>query len=346
MLSVPYNFHHIRLIVLSRKESILPKEKQPSNEVSLKAAIYASGISVTCKSRAIAAIDRLLGGLVDLPSAYIEAVVDKVRAKSDQTVKMIVAEGDAQVQEFDQQVASGISQNFATRALKKALNKRKVTEHAIALLRDEPPQEDTSTIPEVDEDWLNYFEEYAEKASSEQIQIFWARILAGEIRKPKSFSLSTLRFLSEVDQECAQKFTRESKYWLEGGFILKPKKMEGQNLLDLISLEEVGLLQDVNGVLKISKMPDSYGYVYFLEGQYMLRCKTNAEVSYNVIRITRIGREILKILPPRENVAVLERVFESMSDKITSAEINLVTKLTDSKVYSKPIKVLKEEAIN
>ena len=49
---------------------------------------------------------------------------------------------------------------------------------------------------ELDEDWLNVTERFAEDASTEQMQNIWGRVLAGEIRKPGIYSISTLNFLS------------------------------------------------------------------------------------------------------------------------------------------------------
>ena len=320
----------------------MAKENQPSNEVSVKAAISESGISMASKSRAIAAVDRLIGSLIDIPSTYFQSVIDQMQAKSEQSIRMIAAEGDAQVHEFKEQIAVELSQNIATKELKKISNKRNVVEDAMKLLMDNPLQEEFSTIPELDDDWLNYFEDYSEKASSDRMQKFWSRVLAGEIRKPKSISLSTLRFLSEVDQECAQIFERETEFCIDGEFILQPKGLKGQHLLDLLFLEEVGLLQEVISGLTVTPKPGPDGIVSVSQGQFILILETTSEVSYQVVSITRIGREIMKISPPRDHVAVLERIFENLSGEIKAATIRSMTKQSDGIIHSKVFKTLKK----
>ena len=70
-------------------------------------------------------------------------------------------------------------------------NKRHVAMLAVEHLAS--PSLDTEAGPEsdaeeVDLDWLNYFGGYAEKASSKKVRDLWARVLAGEIRHPGSFS--------------------------------------------------------------------------------------------------------------------------------------------------------------
>ena len=273
-----------------------------------------------------------------------------MQVKSNQKLEMVIAEGDAKVENFKQQISTELSQHVEMKNLKRILNKRRVVEHAIEKLTDESPNEtdelpndESATTLELDEDWLNYFEEYAEKVSSEQLQILWARILAGQISRPTSFSLATLRFMSEVDKECAQLFEKATEYCLEDGFILSPNEMEGQLLLDLIFLEEVGLLQEVSSNLQKSSEPDSGGFVQLKNGQYVLVLKATSRIYWHVIRVTRIGREIMKILPPKNSVPILENFFKGVHGSVTEATIYLLPDQTDDQVLTKVVKVLKRE---
>ena len=56
---------------------------------------------------------------------------------------------------------------------------------------------------EIDDDWLNRFTDLSGQKSNLEIQGLWAKILAGEIRKPKSFSLKSLDLLSGLDAKDA-----------------------------------------------------------------------------------------------------------------------------------------------
>lgn len=58
----------------------------------------------------------------------------------------------------------------------------------------------------VKDDWLDYFEREAEMASSDDLRLAFGKILAGECRRPGSFSKSTLRVLSQLSQETANSF--------------------------------------------------------------------------------------------------------------------------------------------
>lgn len=50
----------------------------------------------------------------------------------------------------------------------------------------------------VDEDWINRFFNTIENISNEQLQQLWAKILAGEIKEPSTYSLRTLDILKNL----------------------------------------------------------------------------------------------------------------------------------------------------
>lgn len=72
---------------------------------------------------------------------------------------------------------------------------------------------DISEVPEQspDEDWVTRFFANAQDVSSEGMQELWGRILAGEIKKPGSYSLRTLDFIRNLKKSDAELFTRLAK---------------------------------------------------------------------------------------------------------------------------------------
>ena len=71
--------------------------------------------------------------------------------------------------------------------------------------------QEASTIPSVpdslfEDDWLSTFENEACHKSSEEMQERFARILAGEIKKPGSFSIRAIKLLGQIDSETASIF--------------------------------------------------------------------------------------------------------------------------------------------
>ncbi|MBZ0215236.1 MAG: hypothetical protein K8F25_01665, partial [Fimbriimonadaceae bacterium] len=64
-----------------------------SDVVSVSAKLSKSGVSVHAKSRLLAAADRLLGNLVDMPSPWIEHKAAVKRAKTQGEIESIRAAG-------------------------------------------------------------------------------------------------------------------------------------------------------------------------------------------------------------------------------------------------------------
>ena len=87
---------------------------------------------------------------------------------------------------------------------KKQLNLETVTAFAAEELKNEEPITDEP----VDEDWTTRFFNIAEDISNEEMQALWGRILAGEIKKPKSYSLRTLELLKNLSKEEAECFMK------------------------------------------------------------------------------------------------------------------------------------------
>ena len=67
------------------------------------------------------------------------------------------------------------------------------------------PDESGDTI---DDDWLNAFETEARLKSTEEVQAFFGKVLAWEIRKPGSYSTRAIKILGSLDQNIANQFAR------------------------------------------------------------------------------------------------------------------------------------------
>ena len=276
-------------------------------------------MNASVKSRAVSAIDRLLGGVFDVPGAHIEGIVDRIKARNSVKEALIRAEGEAALEKLGEDPSFGnrVINRFVQEEARKQQNRDAVAQEAIAALedqsRDDRDNSSSAEKPELDEDWMNVFSVHAENASSDRLRQLWGRILAGEVRKPGSFSLTTLRVISELDQRIASLFQdviRERDH--ESQFIPKPESLEGEVLLNLTFLEEVGLLQDVLGNLNTKLKAQDDGKFYYLDGGrvLILNPKTERNMLIHVIKISRVGMELASILPPPEGDAFLRRVAE------------------------------------
>ena len=60
-------------------------------------------------------------------------------------------------------------------------------------------QEDFVSEEPVEEDWTTRFFNIVEDISDEEMQRLWGKILAGEVKQPKSYSLRTLELLKKIN---------------------------------------------------------------------------------------------------------------------------------------------------
>ena len=60
----------------------------------------------------------------------------------------------------------------------------------------------------INDDWLDNFETEARQKSTEEMQLRFGRILAGEIRQPGSYSIKAVKLLGEIDQNTAILFKK------------------------------------------------------------------------------------------------------------------------------------------
>ena len=327
-------------------------KNQRRNEVSVRAAITESSLSLAARSRAIAAFDRLLGGFIGIPAAWLEQIEGRIRDRTvrESTIQDAAASRIQRAILNDEEVSQLIVDIALSSRLAPIANKLRVAELAVDELlgqvKDTEPEAGETEPDNLDEDWLNHFGAHAEKASSDGVRRHWAKVLAGEIRRTGSFSLLSLRLLSELDQRMATIFQREVQYRIDDASILKPPldEMRGARLESLAFLEEVGLIHSIDAVGGIAKLiaPGIDGRGILREQDLLLVMEMSDPIQLKIIPLTRAGREIASILPPADPLAVLERVGRAIADRVISLEIRRVLDTTERGLVTKPIKVLKK----
>ncbi|MGB0902744.1 DUF2806 domain-containing protein [Halocynthiibacter sp.] len=323
----------------------MPEDDHLDRNVSLSASLEDRGLRVGASSRAVAAFDRLCGGVIDLPCAYLEGVTERARARNKIKLRSIEADTEfSALPEASQEILEGIvSTEITASQIRKLENKNRVALRAVEELNSsEAP---ISSEDPIDKDWLSYFEGYAEKASTERMQGLWAKVLAGEIRKQGEFSLSTMRFLSELDNDIAEIFQRECVLILDSRSLIKQGNLKGGKLLDVSFLEEIGLLSEVSGNIEHTAEPDQNRYAHWISGNLQLIVKAASNLHTPVMLITRTGREILKLLPPPDDRKILNALYELHQAQVSSAELHLIVgKNSDGSARTQLLEKLKEES--
>ena len=187
---------------------------------------------------------------------------------------------------------------------KKQRNIENITQKAAQNLGNESQVSDEP----VDEDWTTRFFSYAEDISNEEMQELWGRILAGEIKRPKSFSLRTLDVLRNLSKEEAQVFMKFASLHIKSSgvsFILNFKNEKlleekyGLNYNDRLLLEELGFITANDLQFKIAKTDKQPRQVVFIVGNTIViqeKKENKPEQQLQVLVFTKIGQQLLNLV--------------------------------------------------
>lgn len=187
---------------------------------------------------------------------------------------------------------------------KKQLNIESVTAFAAEELKNEKEVTDEP----IDEDWTTRFFNIAEDISNEEMQALWGRILAGEIKKPKTYSLRTLEVLKNLSKKEAEVFLKFARLHIQSSGVSFILNFKGEKLLenkyklnfnDRLLLEELGFLTANDLEFKILKTGEVIVDIYFKLGNILVAIKkpTNQpEQQLQVLVFTKIGQELLKLV--------------------------------------------------
>lgn len=282
-------------------------------KVALEAKFEQNGISIGARSRAIAAFDRLVGGLIDWLAAHPIGKGREAQARAEGQEALIRAKDAAALRllQGQDELAKARLENFLRNEYRKQDNHLAVASYAMDDLVNAPPSSpnasDTEEAPSVgeppslDEDWMNLFSDYAARASSDRLREQWGRILAGEIRKPGTFSFTTLRVIAEMNGGLARAFQDLYRLSVEGCFP-RPAEIKGDFFDVVTQLQAVGLIQmDMFFQKSIGTQADGFGYL--IEKQFLLRVTFmpgQTAVNFPMIKITQVGNEIGTFLPRDE----------------------------------------------
>ena len=266
----------------------------------------------------IRAIGYLFGGVANYLAAWMrrptQGIDDKTAAKS--LIVEAVAKAAAEVAANDPEIVNAAVKSWLPKELRRQENKARVIEQAAAALADGADDEEPP-VSDVEEDWLNAFERFCEDASSERMQQLWGRVLAREVTSPGSFSKSTIRLISEIDQDVARHFEDMSFHVLDGNIFLLNEDDKRQKFGALIELENSGLIAGASGFITWNPNIDE-NKRFGLGGRTLGivgKVKERVEMSVEAIPLTAQGKQILRILAPYDERKKLLELSDYLRDQ-------------------------------
>lgn len=168
-----------------------------------------TGIPAPIRKNFFKAFGQLCTAAVDIPVAKMESCAAEIRAASSARIEIIKKEGKVISERLNvpNEYVAKASEKFASKVVKEQLNLDQIGLNAAKNLSQEKYDESsTKDTKEISDDWLNEFESYAKLKSSDEMKFVFGKILSGEILNPGTFSIRTLRIVSQLDNQAARLF--------------------------------------------------------------------------------------------------------------------------------------------
>jgi hypothetical protein len=187
---------------------------------------------------------------------------------------------------------------------KKQLNIENVT----TIAAEELKNDQSITDEPLNNDWITRFFGIVEDISDEEMQGLWGKILAGEIKKPNSYSLRSLELLKNLTKHEAETFIKVGKFafiFAKRSFIYYPSndklffKMTSLTFSDILLLDEIGLIQYSENTAFGFNQSVEENTIYLKYGNkgLLIERKANSpEFSFKVLNFTQTATELLNLI--------------------------------------------------
>lgn len=214
--------------------------------------------------------------------ADAKAYAAELEAKTNNKVALIKAQGE-----------DALANYVAAKESRKLRNTVAVIEKAQSHFSE---GEKVSDEP-VDEGWKNRFFNIIEEVTDEDMRDIWGRVLAGEVKRPKSYSLRTMEILRNLAKEEAALFVKASRFYIEKDFICTEDWALSMN--ERLLLNEIGFT-NAEDLIKPWKVPSKGQFEVVTDKQTILILHNDTDsiinCNTNVRKLSKAGIEIMSLM--------------------------------------------------
>lgn len=292
------------------------EEKGSGPGSALVEAVNATGAPATIKARVQKAILRLILGSVH-PDKIERLRSNASTVEGRSRIDAMVAEEIGRQAIADPVFMERAKARFLNDLAQKQENIEAVAAKAESKLSDASDAEAivAPEHPEPSSDWMHVFSRVAESASSEELRDRLASVLAGEARKPGSFSRATVRLIAELERELLETFQNVLEHKVDDAIIRANGWNEGDWFSKAVTLEDAGLISGSSGFTQRTIKLDDRGIGFFLGERHSLVVEgdvgTRKEVG--IWLLTQTGREVARLLPFYDERPSLRRIGVDLS---------------------------------
>ncbi|RRN00426.1 DUF2806 domain-containing protein [Bibersteinia trehalosi] len=158
-------------------------------------------------------------------------------------------------------------------------------------------------LSEPDNDWLREWSKNAGRFSNDDAYRLWGKVLAGEMKKPGTFSYRVLDGLRNLSKDDANLILKMAPF-VTDGLIYRTNDLifnMGTSWGDWYQLEEIGVVKHVGSVSTSSKstiVQDTKMYIRGLSHILVLSSSIPKDISEPIIILTELGSAILSLIKP------------------------------------------------
>lgn len=214
------------------------------------------------------------------------------------------------------------------------IKKQKNLETIANYAAEELDKKGTVSPESVDPDWTTRFIGIAEDVSDENMQRIWAKILAGEVEQPNSYSKRTLEVVKNLTQREAILFQRVAPSIVRDGpiyYLFDCHEMEGgeigPNFDHILALSEALLVNSECVYVTYKLGPERY--VFLRNDEYAARVRVKGgvgfkkEMLFHAYKLTNAGKELLNILNFENDCKLFKVILRDISKNARNADVSM-----------------------
>jgi Protein of unknown function (DUF2806) len=282
----------------------------------------------------LAGVEKPLTKLVESISNGIGVIYEPTRirrkAKADADAMLTLTRAEIQAEEL-RSLAAELPNYINSR------RKRNIDQIVSQTVKELPESVDEKPV---DEDWIVQFFNQSQDVGDAEMQSLWARLLAGEVAQPGTYSLRTLQTVKVLGKNDAQLFSQYCSYvWLPSGgdlcryptretdkFIAdKGIKLGERRHLHNLGLLSMNLPSSSGGAhTAISSRDEPFEVTYFGR-KYLIRPLLNPQESalFYPEFLTDVGTQLFPISGAQPDEQYLEILIKALAeDKLEVSPLN------------------------
>ena len=243
--------------------------------------------------------------------ANAQAYLAKKKAQTDAEVEILRLQGEEKVAQY---------------VLARNIQKVENVEEIVSKAKQQFTADEQVPEEPVEQDWMNRFLNIAEEISDKDMQDIWGRILAGEIKKPKSYSLRTLEVMRNMSKDEAMSLMKASTFQVALDLVSTEPFALG--LMEQISLEDIGVVCGEE-LVRTFTIPSSGTISFGLNRKTRINvyAPTGIKIKLKGLKLTRAGQEIFTLIQEHD----YDVFYKELSNLIKN---NGATKVTINEILS------------